>query len=105
VIYLKTFNGRSLLILEQANIDAIRRGMIAASPDGELSIAFTPDADWLASAIQAAAQARMLDSDVLSNLHSESMKRETVTSRPRHPMVPIIANGEPVKPAPEGQRN
>ena len=74
-------DGVKVIILETANLDEIRKGRPAHTPDKSVLIAWTPDPVWLADKIMdsdgdAAAIARLID---------EAAKRpEKPAPRPKH---------------------
>lgn len=70
-----------IIILETANLEEIRKGRPAKTPDGAVIIAWTPDPVWLADKIadthgDARAIARLID---------EAAKRPQKPARPSHP--------------------
>lgn len=44
-------DGVKIIVLESANLDEIRKGRPAKTPDGSVLIAWTPDPVWLADKI------------------------------------------------------
>ena len=49
MLYLKSGNGAvKIVILETANLDELKKGHPAKTPDGSVVIAWTPDPVWLA---------------------------------------------------------
>ncbi len=81
MIYLSG-DGVKVIVLESANLDEIRKGRPAKSPDGSVLIAWTPDPVWLADQI--------LDTDgdaaAIAKLIDEAAKRpEKPSPRPYHP--------------------
>ena len=70
-----------IIVLESANLDEIRRGRPASTPDGSVLIAWTPDPVWLAD--------RIMDSQgngqAIGRLIDEAAKRpEKPRGRPYH---------------------
>lgn len=52
MIYLKSSDGTArVIVLEALNLERIKAGKPAKTPDGEVVIAFTPDPVWLADKI------------------------------------------------------
>lgn len=51
MIYMTTPSGQKIVILETGNIDEIRKGRPAVTPDKSVIIAWTPDPVWLADKI------------------------------------------------------
>src|SRR5687767_2039845 len=82
MIYMKTSDGAlRLVILEPGNIEEIKKGHPAKSPDGEVLIAYTPDMVWLAD--------KLMDTDgdttAIARLIEEAAKRpEKPADRPTH---------------------
>jgi hypothetical protein len=80
MLYL-TGKGIKVIVLETANLEEIRKGRPAKTPDGSVLIAWTPDPVWLADKIadtngDAAAIARLID---------EAAKRpQKPSNRPHH---------------------
>lgn len=53
MIYLKLLDGKfNIVVLESGNLDELKAGHPAVSPNGEVMVAWTPDPAWLASAIR-----------------------------------------------------
>lgn len=82
MLYLQSADGGlKIVVLEAANLDLIRGGKPARTPDGSVLIAFTPDPVWLADKLMdcdgdAAAIARLID---------EAAKRpQKGPDRPKH---------------------
>jgi len=81
MLYLKAGN-LHLVILETPNLDSIKAGRPAKTPDGEVLIAWTPDPVWLAD--------KIIDTggDVMkiAKLIDEAAKRpQKPVDRPKHP--------------------
>ncbi len=82
MLYLKSSDGLvRVIVLESANIDRIRQGKPAKTPDGSVIIAFTPDPVWLAD--------RIMDTDgdaaKIAALIDEAAKRpQKEPNRPAH---------------------
>jgi hypothetical protein len=67
MLYLKSADGATkIIVLESANLDELRKGRPARTPDGSVLIAWTPDPVWLADKLMdatgdAAAVGRLID--------------------------------------------
>lgn len=49
MLYLKSTDGNlKIIVLESANLEEIKKGRPAKSPDGSVLVAWTPDPVWLA---------------------------------------------------------
>lgn len=82
MIYLSG-DGIKIIVLESANLDEIRKGRPAKTPDGSVLIAWTPDMVWLAD--------NLMDCDgdavKIGQLIDEASKRpERPGPRPKHKM-------------------
>lgn len=70
----------TLIVLESANIEKIKSGSPAKTPDGKVVIAWTPDPVWLVD--------KIMDSDgsaeEIAKLIDESSKRPQKPDRPKH---------------------
>lgn len=85
MIYLKLNDGRHILILEPGNIQEITSGgNPAASPDKEVVVCYTPDAEWLEKKISERLKELQQSPELLADLIVESQKRPPVESRPYH---------------------
>lgn len=82
MLYLQSADGAvKIVILEAANMDKIRSGQPAKTPDGSVLIAFTPDPVWLAD--------KLMDTDGdaadIGRLIDEASKRpQKEPNRPKH---------------------
>jgi hypothetical protein len=82
MLYLKSSDGAvKVVILEQGNLDQLKQGRPAKTPDGTVLIAFTPDPVWLAD--------RLMDCDgdatKIAELIDEAGKRPPKPAdRPPH---------------------
>ncbi len=81
MLYLKSGDGNiRVVILESANLEEIKKGRPAKTPDGEVLIAWTPDPAWLAE--------KIMDTDgdckVIAALIDEASKRPQKPTRPHH---------------------
>lgn len=79
---MKTSDGEVVVIvLETANLEAIKEGRPAKTPDGKVLIAWTPDPVWLADKIMDTGG----DAIAIGRLIDESAKRpQKPSDRPRH---------------------
>ena len=70
----------TLIVLETANIEEIKKGRPAKTPDGKVIIAWTPDPVWLAD--------KIMDADgsakTIGKLVDEAAKRPQKPDRPKH---------------------
>lgn len=83
MIYLKSADGAvRVVVLESANLDAIRAGKPAKTPDGSVLIAFTSDPVWLADQLLSLPDG---DAAAVGRLIDESAKRpQKPVGRPHH---------------------
>lgn len=84
MLYLKSADGAlKIVVLESANLDALRAGKPAKTADGSVLIAWTPDPVWLADKIMDASG----DGAEIGRLIDEAAKRpEKPVGRPGHAM-------------------
>ena len=79
MIYL-TGDGIKIIVLETANLDELRKGRPAITPDGKVMVAWTPDMVWLAD--------KLLDAEgsakAIAKLIDEAAKRPQKGARPYH---------------------
>ena len=74
-------DGLKIVILESANLDELRKGRPAKTPDGTVLIAWTPDPVWLADKIMDCDG----DGPTIARLIDEAAKRpEKPGPRPKH---------------------
>lgn len=74
-------DGVKIIVLESANLDEIRKGRPAKTPDGSVLIAWTPDPVWLADKIMDSGG----DGATIWRLIDEAAKRpEKPSPRPKH---------------------
>lgn len=82
MLYLKSADGKvRVIVLEAMNLERIKAGEPAKTPDGEVLIAFTPDPVWLAD--------KLMDTDgdaaEIARLIDEAAKRpQKEPTRPTH---------------------
>lgn len=82
MLYLSSTDGAvKIVILETANLDELKKGRPARSPDGSVLVAWTPDPVWLAD--------RLMDTGgdpaEIARLIDEASKRpEKAGPRPKH---------------------
>jgi hypothetical protein len=79
MLYL-TGDSIKLIILETANLDELRKGRPAFTPDKSVMIAWTPDPVWLADKIMETGN----DALKIAALIEESTKRPQREPRPYH---------------------
>lgn len=70
----------TIVVLESANLEEIKKGRPAKTPDGKVVICWTPDPVWLAD--------KIADSDgdgaTIAKLIDEAAKRPQKPARPHH---------------------
>lgn len=72
MLYLKTDDGSlRVIVLESANLEELKKGRPAKSPDGQVIIAWTPDPVWLADKLMESGG----DITVIGGLIDEASKR------------------------------
>lgn len=73
--------GLKIIVLESANLEELKKGRPAKSPDGTVLIAWTPDPVWLADKIMDSGG----DAEVIGRLIDEASRRpEKPGPRPKH---------------------
>lgn len=81
----------SIIVLETENLENIKAGKPATTPDGRIVIAWTPDPEWLAQQIATSNG----DGRGIGQLIDESAKRPQAPIRPPHePRVTSFAKKE-----------
>ena len=82
MLYINTTDGKlKIIVLESANLDEIRKGRPAKTPDKSVLIAWTPDPVWLADKIMECNG----DATKIAELIDEAAKRpQKPTDRPKH---------------------
>jgi len=93
MLYLSSADGAlKIVVLESANLDELRRGRPAKSPDGSVLVAWTADPVWLADKLMDSGG----DASVIASLIDEAAKRpEKPGPRPKHGMyVKRFGEGE-----------
>jgi hypothetical protein len=90
LIYIKTQGGQHLLIIEPDNLDRLRAGEPLNSPTGDVTVAFTPDLDWLRSELIAISSYREIMPEDIDELLHRGLIRPEVKGRVVHPMINII---------------
>jgi hypothetical protein len=70
-----------IIILETANLEELKKGRPAVSPDKSVLIAWTPDPTWLAEEIAKTDG----DGEVIAKLIDQAAKRPEKPLRPYHP--------------------
>jgi hypothetical protein len=81
MLYLSGDGGRvKIIVLESANLDELRKGRPAKTPDGSVLIAWTPDPAWLMDRIAASRG----DAQAIAEAIDEAARRTEVPLRPYH---------------------
>lgn len=82
MLYMTTTNGElKIVILESANIEEIKKGRPAKTPDKSVLVAWTPDPVWLADQILMSDG----DAETIAKLIDIASKRpQKPFNRPRH---------------------
>lgn len=82
MLYMKSGDdGVTLIVLETANLEEIKNGRPAKTPDGKVLIAWTPDPVWLADKILDTGG----DAVAIGKLIDEASKRpQKPSTRPKH---------------------
>lgn len=80
MLYMKTPEGTTLLVLETEDFENIKRGG-AKTPDGDVLLAWTPNADWLEKQI-AKSDLKLAS---IAELIIESAKQPQTKPRPYFP--------------------
>lgn len=83
MIYL-VMNDRKLIILEPGNLEHVRAGGIATTPDQSIAVAFAPDIPWLQEQVMKIGGDKLTPDDVV-RLLKEGLDRPEVVERPFHP--------------------
>lgn len=73
-----------LVVLELGNIEELRKGRPAMSPDGEVMVCFTPDAVWTADRLAGVMQSGGDGAAVAKILEEAAKRPQTPSHRPRH---------------------
>lgn len=74
-------DGVKIIILESGNLDELRKGRPAHTPDKSVLIAWTPDPVWLADKIM---DVKDGDANEIVRLIDEASKRPEKSTRPYH---------------------
>jgi hypothetical protein len=81
VLYLKAGDDLKIIVLESANLEELKKGRPAKTPDGTVLIAWTADPVWLADKIMDSDG----DAEAIGRLIDEAAKRpEKPSPRPHH---------------------
>jgi hypothetical protein len=81
VLYLKAGDDLKIIVLESANLEELKKGRPAKTPDGTVLIAWTADPVWLADKIMDLDG----DAEAIGRLIDEAAKRpEKPSPRPHH---------------------
>lgn len=90
MIYLKG-DGVKIIVLETSNLEELKKGRPANTPDGSVLIAWTPDPVWLADKIAETDG----DAEKIGKLIDEASRRQQKpTTRPYHKMHEHKFGGE-----------
>lgn len=78
-----TAGDKKIIVLETGNLEELKKGRPAMTPDGSVVIAWTPDPVWLADKLMDSAG----DGETVARLIEEAMKRpQKPMTRPKHPV-------------------
>lgn len=82
MLYMSSSDGKTkIVVLESANLEELKKGRPAKTPDGSVLICWTPDPVWLADKIMDSGG----DAEIIGRLVDEAAKRpEKPSPRPRH---------------------
>lgn len=80
MLYMTTEHGQKLVILETQNLEELKKGHPAITPDSSVIVSWTPDPVWLADKIMEAGS----DAAMVAKLIDECSKREQKPPRPYH---------------------
>lgn len=81
MLYMKTEDGNlHIVVLETGNLEELKKGRPAKTPDGSVLIAWTPDPVWLADKIMDSQG----DPKKIAQLIDEAAKRPQKPMRPYH---------------------
>lgn len=82
MIYMSGDGGElKIIILETVNLEELKKGRPAKTPDGSVLIAWTPDPVWLADKIMESGG----DGKAIARLIDQAAKRPQKPPRPHHP--------------------
>ncbi len=71
---------KTIIVLESGNLEELKKGRHAITPDGKILIAWTPDPVWLADQVLASGG----DGKKIGTLIDEAAKRPEKPTRPYH---------------------
>lgn len=80
-----TGDGLTIIVLESANLDELRKGRPAKTPDGKVLIAWTPDPVWLGDKIADSNG----DGATIGRLIDEAAKRPEKPLRKHHELIKV----------------
>lgn len=92
MIYFNTRYGQHMIILEPENLEELKAGQFAHTPNKAVLIVYTPDAEWLGE--QLIANADNLTPELLDYLIKKAQKRPEKRGRPYTPPMHIIKDGK-----------
>jgi hypothetical protein len=92
MLYFNTSNGQHIVILEPENLEALKTGQFAVSPNKAVMIAYTPDAEWLQD--QLITHVHDLTPESLDYMIKKSQQRPEKRGRAHHPPIEVIKDGK-----------
>lgn len=96
MIYLKTEQGKTMIVLEPVNMQHVIRGGVAHTPDGSAVVLYTPDGPWFAQQLSTKIERDGgISPEEIQAIHQEGMKRSPVVTATDN-TVPAILNGQKV---------
>lgn len=89
MLYITTTDGRHVLILEPSNIEKMKAGTPAITPDKKVTVAYCPDMEWLQGQIRQASITENITQEVLDRLLNEGLTkpekiRTPIATEPAH---------------------
>ena len=77
--YFKTLDGRHVVLLEPAEIKRMMLGARTITPDAEVVVAYTPDAEWTEAQMQAIWNTKTeLTPDAFTAILTQGMARKAI---------------------------
>lgn len=92
MIYLNNAGGQHFVILEPGNLDALKAGKFARTPNNAVIMAYTPDLEWLQE--QLIGRVDSLNPEVLEHLLEEGKSRPEKRDRPDFPTYQFLKDGQ-----------
>lgn len=97
MIHTQSSEGKTLIILEPRDIAVIKEGKFIGTPEGDISITFTPDVLWLAAMMsQAASGPQGISGGQLGELLREGLQRPEVLEADRQTSMTLSGMGKGV---------